>query len=96
MLGLDCKICLDRRENTECVYISFYSKRMFDDLSNYGIVPNKTYITDSLYLDKITEEFRRDYLRGIFDGDGTLSFTGRTNGATCGFVSYFRSTVEQF
>ena len=26
ILGIDCKICLDRRENTECVYINFSSK----------------------------------------------------------------------
>lgn len=66
---------------------------MFDDLSNHGIVPNKTYITDSLYLDKIPEEFKKDYIRGLFDGDGVLSFTGNMLDMSCGFVSHHKQTV---
>ena len=68
---------------------------MFEDLANYGIVPNKTYITNKLYLEKIPEQFQRAYIRGLFDGDGGISFTGNTNEVSCDFTSYFYETVEE-
>ena len=72
------------------------SKEIFDDLANYGIVPNKTYITNTLSLEKIPQEFQRAYIRGIFDGDGVLSFTGDVNEVGVGFVSHFENTVKEF
>ena len=72
------------------------SQKMFEDLANYGIVPNKTHVINKLYLEKIPEQFQRAYIRGLFDGDGGISFTGNINEVSCDFTSYFYETVEEF
>jgi intein/homing endonuclease len=51
--------------------VSFKSKIMCSDLSDKGIIPNKTY--DKLKLPYIPKQFIVDYIRGIIDGDGSLS-----------------------
>ena len=58
--------------------------------------PNKTYITQQLYLDLIPEQFQKDYIRCLFDGDGGLSFTGKTWEVSCDFTSHFYNTVQEF
>lgn len=95
-LCIDTKTRYDKREERECCGIEISSKQMFDDLGKHGIVPNKTYYSHGIYLDKIPEEFQRDYIRGLFDGDGGISFTGNTHEVSCDFTSYFYDTVEEF
>jgi hypothetical protein len=51
------------------VSLSICSKKMFDDLSKYGVVPRKTFVS---FIPVVQEEFQRHLLRGIFDGDGYL------------------------
>ena len=43
---------------------------MFDDLSQYGIVPRKTLGFDMPFLGK---EYMSHFFRGYFDGDGSIS-----------------------
>ena len=50
--------------------ILFFSKKVCDLLKTYGIVPNKTYITK--WVDVIPEEYESHFIRGIFDGDGSV------------------------
>lgn len=47
-----------------------HSQEMFDDLSQYGVVPNKTFKT---YLPMIKNEYMPHLIRGIFDGDGWIT-----------------------
>jgi hypothetical protein len=50
--------------------INVQSTKMAHDLFRYGIIPNKTFKT---YLsNQIPFKYMRDYIRGIFDGDGTV------------------------
>ena len=95
-LCIDTKTRYDKREGKEGCGIEISSKQIFDDLGKHGIIPNKTYYSHGIYLDKIPEEFQRDYIRGLFDGDGGISFTGNTNEVSCDFTSYFYDTVEEF
>lgn len=95
-LNIDTKKKYDRREGKETVGIEVLSENMYNQLQKYGIVPNKTYIVDRLYIDDIPEKFRRDYIRGLFDGDGGISFTGNTAEVSCNFTSYFYNTVKEF
>ena len=69
---------------------------MFKDLSAYGIVPNKTYIAKGLFLNKIPSHLQKDYIRGLFDGDGDISFAGNIYEVSCDFTSYFYETVQEF
>jgi hypothetical protein len=49
----------------------FASKQMFDDLSFFNVVPNKTYC-DYFKLPNLIEENIWAYLRGILDSDGSV------------------------
>ena len=50
--------------------VTVYSRRMAEDLGKYGVVPRKTFTT---YLPILTPDLMPHLLRGILDGDGTVS-----------------------
>ena len=53
-----------------CSQIAVRSNKMATDLSNYGVVPNKSLIT---YLPLLTDDkFMPHLIRGIMDGDGSI------------------------
>lgn len=52
--------------------IYFYSKMVKDELATYNIIPNKTYESSYKFPDKLKKEFYPDYIRGLFDGDGSI------------------------
>lgn len=54
--------------------LEIYSSKMADDLINLGCVPNKSLI---LLPPNLTDEFIPHFLRGYFDGDGSI---GRYDG----------------
>lgn len=51
------------------------SKKMCDDLSKYGIIPNKGYLLG--FPNFLDNHLLRHYLRGYFDGDGSISTNGK-------------------
>jgi hypothetical protein len=53
--------------------INFRDKYMCSDLSNKGIIPNKTY--DQKNLPYIPKHYIKDYIRGIIDSDGSMCLT---------------------
>lgn len=56
--------------NGNAVYrIQIYSNKICEDLIKLGIVPNKSLI---LKPPKIKKEFYKDFIRGYFDGDGSI------------------------
>ena len=59
------------KEYEECL-IRIYSKKMVESLAQYGIVQNKTY---SLRNTNVPQQYMWDYIRGYFDGDGSLSLS---------------------
>lgn len=56
----------------ESVGVDINSSKICNDLVNLGFGYNKTYI--DLKLPKIDSEFIRHFVRGYFDGDGTISY----------------------
>lgn len=50
-------------------HFRFASNDMSNDLSKYGVVPNKTY---SAYLPNIDDDLMSHLIRGYFDGNGTI------------------------
>lgn len=63
----DNKIKIKDGEHPSC-YVSLTSKHMCESLMNYGIVPQKT--GDEKFPEAIPERYKRDFIRGVFDGDG--------------------------
>lgn len=59
--------------------ISFKDKIMTQDLMKYGLNPNKSY---EAYIPKdfIEDKYIRHYIRGLFDGDGSLYSYKQSNG----------------
>ncbi len=78
------------------------SVKLVKDLENIGIHNNKTFIFDS--IPKIQKELVPHFLRGYFDGDGSISTNGlNRNGtkkwalnliATEGFIEEWQSVLE--
>ena len=77
----------------------FNSIQIKKDLSRYGIVPNKTFA--SFNLENIPKKFRKDYIRGYFDGDGCFYVAFDENFSKKGYslnirvcVNFTNSTAE--
>jgi intein/homing endonuclease len=49
--------------------ILVYSTNMVNDLINYGVIPNKT---DKIIFPELPNELIRHFIRGYFDGDGSI------------------------
>lgn len=58
------------RELFHYASLEIVSDKIYNDLVSHSIVPNKTYINSWAKLDD--EEFRPDFIRGYFDGDGSI------------------------
>lgn len=93
-LNADCLIQYDKRPGKECAGIEITSAKIFDDLFSHGVIPNKTY--NSFHLPKVPEDFIIPFLRGLFDGDGMLSYKENYNESSVGFISKSISVVEEF
>lgn len=55
----------------------FFSQQIKQDLSLYNIIPNKTAF-DNDFFQNIKPEYYMDYIRGHFDGDGSIKWTNGT------------------
>lgn len=96
-LCLDCKLIKDERKNSICYSLEFTDEQIFNDLLKYGIMPQKTYKSQSLPYQNIPEKFLSAYLLGLFDGDGCLTYSEDcSTDVTFGFTSYYEQTVKDF
>jgi len=70
---IDCNYDILTRERNGYLRSSLRvtSKKIAQDLFRLGFINNKTYEMESL-IEKIPNELRRHFLRGIFDGDGGI------------------------
>lgn len=59
--------------------LSINSKRISEDLIKLGIIPNKS---KTLKFPEIEEKYVRHFLRGCFDGDGSVSYRTYTDNRT--------------
>lgn len=96
-LGLECKIIYDKRINSVCCSVEFVDEQIFQDLSNYDIIQNKTYKVDRIPYDKIPKEFLSAFTLGLFDGDGNFYCDKYFSKDVCiGYTAYHRTEVEDF
>lgn len=96
-LCLDCSLIEDKRYNSICLSVEFTDEQIYQDLVNFGIIPNKTYESHHIPFEKVPEEYKIDFLRGLFDGDGGLTFSyDDLSDVTLGFTSYYESVVLDF
>lgn len=57
------------KQGTTSCSLGVYSKKMVQDLANYGIMPRKT---GKEQIRNIPSEYIRDFILGFFDGDGCM------------------------
>ena len=59
-------------------YVSLTSRHMCESLMNYGIIPHKTGL--EVFPKDIPKEYYRDFIRGVFDGDGITDISKKRSG----------------
>lgn len=67
--------------------LSVYKSEFIKHLVNLGITKNKTYENDAFVFNNIPIDLRRHFIRGYFDGDGSISFYQKKNRCHVGIVS---------
>jgi LAGLIDADG DNA endonuclease family protein len=84
--------CLEKRSDRhQTMYrVTVSSRRMANDLSKYGVVPRKTFLT---FLPILSHNLMPHLLRGILDGDGTVSHRW-DGGVIIGFCGSERLVTE--
>ena len=89
-------------KDRNCRQLQVGSKQIVNDLINIGIVPNKTYTQSDEDINNlwnsIPEEYKGDFIRGLIDGDGNVSFFTQEGGVneSCniGFVSVKEHLID--
>lgn len=64
------------KEPTTTYHFCLIDDKIWDDLVNLGCVPRKTYVMDKLPV--LKKEHMSHFLRGFFDGDGSLHYKYNT------------------
>jgi len=74
------------KNQTECKMSSFrlYSKKLVNDLIEKGVTPKKSF---TIKFPNIEKEFLFDFIRGYFDGDGSISVEKRSKQLRCNFTT---------
>lgn len=80
-----------KNRNNGTYTLSFRSNQISNDLSKYGIVPNKTYVMK--HLPRLSEELMIPFIRGIIDGDGSLFFSNQS--WHCGITNYSEELLNE-
>jgi len=95
-LSPDCSISIKyNSQRLPYSQIQISNREICGDLISLGILPRKTY---NLNFIKVPEEYFSDFVRGFFDGDGTV-YIYKVNGTPqikAGFVSPNLSFITEF
>lgn len=73
-------------EGTPATIINFSSKKMASDLRKLGLFPNKSMLMEKFPV--IDDVYIRHFIRGYFDGDGSISRNSRNRVNKNGTKSY--------
>lgn len=72
-LNKDISIKKKKSQTNKIVYhLTIQSKKLVEDCEKWGIIKNKSFLTK--YPD-IPSKFDKHFIRGLFDGDGCLSYS---------------------
>jgi intein-encoded DNA endonuclease-like protein len=65
---------IHKMKNRDTYGFFVWSKKMYFDLINLGCVPRKSLILKFPTLEQVPENLMRHFIRGYFDGDGSVTF----------------------
>lgn len=96
-IGLSNKISY--RANTKSYRFSFRCDNMKQDLINKGCVPNKSLILKFPTYKQVPKNLMRHFIRGYFDGDGSLHYLKGTDNYrisfTCGSAPFLEDIKKE-
>ena len=78
--------CLRYDERTKSYRFDLFDSHMYHELIQLGFTVNKSYDNNESIFLKIPDSFRRDFIRGLWDGDGYVSIS-KANKNITGIVS---------
>ena len=85
--NLNSNYSLKYNENTRSYKLSICKTEFIEKLIGYGIVPNKTYENNDDIFTHIPDDLKWHFIRGYFDGDGSISFASGDNKWVSNIVS---------
>lgn len=96
VMKIDSKLTISTHKNrsgstTKSATLSVHNQKLVSDLAKYGVVPRKTYVTK--HLPDIPKQYRKDFMRGLIDGDGSIYSTQCFNKK---YQKYYRKKVIYF
>jgi len=77
----------------EVFYLKIGSRRMFADLKKIGLMPNKSKVIQ--FPDNIPSQYLGEFIRGYFDGDGSITFNKNGRWIKVIFTSGSRDFLAQ-
>lgn len=81
-------------EGERLAHLQIYSATLKSDLMSLGVIPNKTY---SMAFPVVPDGYLRDFVRGYFDGDGSVShYTQRDKPGFVGIRTFFICHEKNF
>jgi hypothetical protein len=95
---MDCDARLRYRKKRgisgEVYFFDIQQKQVYSDLINLGLSPNKS---RTIEFPNIPPEFVRHFVRGCWDGDGSIYFeSGKLRGSyTCGSFKFIEKLVQE-
>lgn len=75
------------------VSLSFTSKKIRETMESYGIINKKTYFME--HLPDLPDEYMLDYIRGYFDGDGSIYITKKDNKIGSSFTCHSKTFLYE-
>jgi intein/homing endonuclease len=79
----------DIREDRKSVELTFYNEKMVNDIKKLGCIPNKSLILKFPTLKQVPSNFVRHFIRGYFDGDGSIgSFISKRKKNRVNFANF--------
>lgn len=83
-----------RFENAKTLYMfSIKDKQLWSDLNALGCVPNKTFLINT--IPNIPYHYVSHFLRGFFDGDGSIHYLTGTDNYRLSFTSGSKQFLEE-
>ncbi len=75
----------------ETYYICIYNNKIYEDLLNLGLTPNKG---RNMKFPNIPQEYIRHFIRGCWDGDGSVYYEKKSRNLKAHFVSGSKIFIE--
>lgn len=72
----------------------FSSKQIKEDLAKYSIIPRKTYT--GITMKNIPNKYKLAFIKGYYDGDGSVSINQKTKQVAVKIVSYKEEILKEF